>query len=27
VLLWVDERHGMGIMDPKPEMWMETAWY
>jgi hypothetical protein len=27
ILLWVDERHGMGIMDPKPEMYMETAWY
>jgi hypothetical protein len=26
-LLWRDERHGSGIIDPKPEVWFETAWY
>lgn len=24
---WVDERHGSGIADPKPEIYLETAWY
>ena len=27
LLLWVDERHGGGLTDPKPEVWFETAWY
>lgn len=27
MLLWVDERHGMGIVDPKEELYFETAWY
>ncbi|MBI5487345.1 MAG: hypothetical protein HY905_08435 [Deltaproteobacteria bacterium] len=27
LLLWIDERHGLGIMDPKPELYFETAWY
>ena len=27
VLIWVDERHGNGIADPKPELYFETAWY
>ena len=27
MLTWVDERHGSGIADPKPEVWLETAWY
>jgi hypothetical protein len=27
VMVWSDERHGLGILDPKPEMYMETAWY
>jgi len=26
MLLRVDERHGSGIMDPKPELWLDTAW-
>ena len=26
VLLWVDERHGNGIADPKPELYFATAW-
>jgi len=27
LLLWIDERHGGGITDSKPEMWFETAWF
>jgi hypothetical protein len=27
LLIWIDERHGMGIMDPKPEAYFETAWF
>ena len=27
VLIWVDERHGSGIANPKPELYFETAWY
>ncbi|MGZ3443680.1 MAG: hypothetical protein ACXVDD_29360, partial [Polyangia bacterium] len=27
ILLWVDERHGNGIADPKPELYFETAWF
>ncbi len=27
ILTWVDERHGSGIADPKPELWLDTAWY
>ncbi|MFH2010806.1 MAG: hypothetical protein ABI333_29665 [bacterium] len=27
LLLWKDERHGNGLMDPRPEVWFETAWY
>lgn len=27
LLVWLDERHGGGILAPKPEMWMETVWY
>jgi hypothetical protein len=27
VLSWIDERHGAGIMDPKPEVWLETLWH
>lgn len=27
ILTWLDERHGQGILDPKPEVWIETAWY
>jgi hypothetical protein len=27
LLVWVDERHGMGITDPKEELYFETAWY
>ena len=27
LLLWIDERHGNGITDPRPELWLDTAWY
>ena len=27
MLIWLDERHGMGIADPKPEIYFETAWF
>lgn len=27
IMLWRDERHGNGILDPRPEMWVDTAWY
>jgi hypothetical protein len=27
LLLWKDERHGNGLMDLRPEVWFETAWY
>lgn len=27
LLLWLDERHGNGVMDPRPEVWFDTAWY
>ncbi len=27
VLTWVDERHGGGVTDPRPEVFLETAWY
>lgn len=27
MLTWIDERHGGGIADPKPEVWLETVWY
>jgi hypothetical protein len=27
ILVWLDERHGNGITDPRPEVWLETAWY
>jgi hypothetical protein len=27
LLIWLDERDGMGVNDPKPEVWMETVWY
>ncbi|MBI4699547.1 MAG: hypothetical protein HY744_00025 [Deltaproteobacteria bacterium] len=27
MLVWLDERHGGGIFDPRPEMWIETAWF
>jgi hypothetical protein len=26
VLVWIDERNGGGIADPKPELWFETVW-
>ncbi|MFH1467992.1 MAG: hypothetical protein ABIO70_26635 [Pseudomonadota bacterium] len=26
MLAWSDERHGSGILDPKPEVYLETAW-
>lgn len=27
LLVWLDERHGGGIANPRPELWLETAWY
>jgi hypothetical protein len=27
LVTWIDERHGLGIADPKPELYFETAWY
>jgi hypothetical protein len=27
MLVWRDERHGSGILDPKPEAWFETVWF
>jgi hypothetical protein len=27
VLVWVDNRHSPSIMDPRPEIYLETAWY
>jgi len=26
LLIWLDERHGGGVLDPKPELWFETMW-
>lgn len=26
VVVWIDERHGNGIVDPKPEVFFETIW-
>jgi hypothetical protein len=26
LLTWVDERHGGGVLDPRPEVYFETAW-
>ena len=27
VLVWVDDRHSNGIFDPRPEIYLDTAWY
>lgn len=27
VLVWLDERHGGGITNSRPEVWLETAWH
>jgi hypothetical protein len=27
VLVWVDNRHSRSILDPRPELYLETAWY
>ena len=27
LLTWIDERHGNGITDPAPEVWIDLAWY
>ena len=27
ILVWVDNRHSQGIMDPRPELYLDTAWY
>ncbi len=27
MLTWSDERHGMGIANPKPEIYLETGWF
>ncbi len=26
IIVWIDERHGSGILDPKPEIYFETVW-
>jgi hypothetical protein len=26
LLIWLDERHGGGILDPRPEIYFETIW-
>ncbi|HUH03572.1 MAG TPA: hypothetical protein VML75_16360 [Kofleriaceae bacterium] len=26
MLVWIDERHGGGITDPRPELWFDTVW-
>ncbi len=25
--VWIDERHGGGVLDPRPEVYFETAWF
>lgn len=27
LFIWVDERHGSGIADPRPELFLETVWF
>ena len=27
IMAWIDERHGGGVMDPRPEVYLETAWF
>ncbi len=27
LMTWIDERHGGGVTDPKPEVWIDLAWY
>lgn len=27
LITWIDERHGNGITDPAPEVWIDLAWY
>lgn len=27
LLVWIDERHGGGVMDPRPEVYFETVWF
>jgi hypothetical protein len=27
VLVWIDDRHSNGIFDPRPEVYLDTAWY
>jgi len=27
LLVWLDERHGRGIREPRPELWLETVWF
>jgi hypothetical protein len=27
ILVWADNRHSMGITDPRPEVYLDTAWY
>lgn len=27
ISVWLDERHGSGLFDPRPEVFLETAWY
>ncbi len=27
IVVWLDEREGSGIVDPRPQVWLETVWY
>ncbi|MBZ0236741.1 MAG: hypothetical protein K8M05_30715, partial [Deltaproteobacteria bacterium] len=27
VLVWIDERHGGSIVDPRPEIYLDTVWF
>ena len=27
VITWIDERHGSGLLDPRPEVYLEMLWY
>jgi hypothetical protein len=27
ILVWIDDRHSNGIFDPRPEVYLDTAWY
>lgn len=27
MMVWLDQRRGSGIADPRPEVYVETAWF